>query len=116
MNHQSSDIFRKLQKPTLERNVAGGAGLEGWPQYILECENAMCPAWLDISRVMAPATNNDNDRAPATPSHRHHRRQISKSLECWNAASGVVCCVNLLIVAKLTWETGAGGSRAWGGN
>ena len=26
---------------------------------------------------------------PSTPSY--HRRQISKSLECWNAASGVVC-------------------------
>ena len=55
---------------------------EGWPQYISECENAVtCPAWLDISGVMAPATNNDNDRPPATQSH---RRQICKlgMLEC----------------------------------
>ena len=62
----------------------------------------------DISGGMAPATNNDND----SPSYRHHRRQPSLSLECWNAASSVVCSVNLLIVVELTWETGAGGGRA----
>ena len=46
-----------------------------------------CPAWLDISGVMAPATNNDNDRPPATRA----TDARSVSLECWNAASSVVC-------------------------
>ena len=75
-----SDIFRKLQKPTLERYVAGGAGSErraGLNTYWNVRMPCVRLGWI-LAGVMAPATNNDNDRAPATAT-------TDARSEAWNA-------------------------------